>query len=62
LECHYNGWDEAKEYDQKRFENEHREAKKRWKEDGANNKSSEEIAEEYEEPDVDDEWSLYRQK
>jgi hypothetical protein len=36
-----------------------REAKQAWKEEGANNEYSEEIAEEYEEPEEDDEWSSY---
>jgi hypothetical protein len=49
LEEHDNGWDEAKEYYQKIFERNLREAKQQWKEEGANNEYSEEIAEEYEE-------------
>jgi hypothetical protein len=62
LEGHVNGWDEAKEYYQKIFERELREAKQQWKEEGANNEYSEEIADEYEESYVDDEWSSYGQK
>jgi uncharacterized membrane protein YgaE (UPF0421/DUF939 family) len=62
LEEHDNGWDEAKEYLQKIFERELREAKKQWKEEGANNEYSEEIAEEYEESYRDVEWSSYGQK
>jgi hypothetical protein len=62
LEGHDNHWDEAKEYYQKIFERELREAKQQWKEEGANNEYSEEIAEEYEESYVDDEWSAYGQK
>jgi len=33
-----------------------------WKEEGANNEYSEEIAEEYKDPEVDDEWSSYGQR
>jgi hypothetical protein len=62
LERHNNGWDEAKEYYQKIFERELRQAKLQWKEGGANNEYSEEIAEEYKDSYVDDEWSLYGQK
>jgi len=62
LEGHDNGWDEAKEYYQKIFERELREAKQIWKEENANKEYSEEIAEEYEEEEVDDEWSSYGQK
>jgi len=51
--------DEAKEYYQKIFERELREAKQQWKEEGANNEYSEEIAEEYKEPEAEDEWSSY---
>jgi len=57
LEGPDSGWDEAKEYYQKIFERERREAKQLWKEEGANNEYSEEIAEEYEEPEIDDQWS-----
>jgi len=46
LEGHDNVWDEAKEYYQKIFERELREGKQLWKEDGANNEYSEELAEE----------------
>jgi hypothetical protein len=60
LEGHDNGWDEAKEYYQKIFERELREAKQQWKEEGANNEYSEELEEEYEE--IDDKWSSYGQK
>jgi hypothetical protein len=60
LEGHDNGWDEAKEYYQKIFETELREAKQQWKEEGMNNEYSE-ITEEYEEAKVDDEWSSYGQ-
>jgi len=62
LEGHDNDWDEAKEYYQKIFERELREAKCQWKEEGANDEYSEEIAEEYEESYVIDEWSSYGQK
>jgi hypothetical protein len=62
LEGHDNGWDEAKEYYQKIFERELREAKQLWKEEGMSNEYSEEITEEYEESYVDDEWSSYGQK
>jgi flagellar biosynthesis/type III secretory pathway protein FliH len=62
LEGHDNGWDEAKEYYQKIFERELRETKQQWKEEGANHEYSEEIAEEYEELYVNDEWSSYGQK
>jgi len=62
LEGHDNGWDEAKEYYQRIFERELREAKQQWKEGNANNEYSEEITEEFEEPEVDDEWSSYGQK
>jgi len=61
-EGHDNGWDEAKEYYQKIFESELREAKQLWKEEGKINEYSGNLAEEYEEPEVDDEWSSYRQK
>jgi hypothetical protein len=59
LEGHVNGCDEAKKYYQKTFERELREAKQPWKEERANNEYSEEIAGEYEESYVDDEWSSY---
>jgi uncharacterized protein with von Willebrand factor type A (vWA) domain len=62
LEGHDKGWDEAKEYYRKIFERELREANQQWKEEGANNEYSEEMAEEYEESEVDDEWSSYGQK
>jgi len=62
LEGHDNGWDEGKEYYQKIFERELREAKQQWKKEGTNNEYSEELAEEYEEPEMDDEWSSYGQK
>ena len=62
LEGHDNGWDEAKEYYQKIFERELREAKHEWKEQGANNEYSKEIAEEYEESEVDDEGLSYGQR
>jgi len=62
LEGHDNGWDEAKEYYQKVFERELREAKHQWKEEGMNNEYSDEIAEEYEDPEIDDEWSSYGQQ
>jgi len=57
LEGHDNGWDEAKEYYQKICERELREAKQQCMEEGVNNKYSEDFAEEYEEPEVDNEWS-----
>jgi len=47
MEGHDNGWDEAKEYYQKIFERELREAKQLWKEGGTNKEYSEEIIEEY---------------
>jgi hypothetical protein len=62
LEVQDNGWDEIKEYYQKIFERELREALQLWKEEGANKDYFEEIAEEYEELEVDDEWSSYGQK
>ena len=62
LEGHDNGWDEAKEYYQKIFERELREAKQQWKEESTKNEYSEEITEEYEEMEVDDEWSSYGHK
>jgi len=62
LEGHDNGWDEAKEYYQKIFERELREAKQLLKEEGKIKEYSEDLAEEYEEPEVDDEWSSYGQK
>jgi hypothetical protein len=62
LEGHDNGWDEAKEYYQKIFERELREAKQQWKEEGMINEHSEEITVEYEEPEVDDEWMSYGHK
>jgi hypothetical protein len=62
LEGHHNGWDEAKEYYQKIVERELREAKQLLKEEGANNKDSEDIAEERKESELDDEWSSYGQK
>jgi hypothetical protein len=55
LEGHDNGWDEAKEYYQKIFERELREAKQQWKEEGRNNEYSEELQ-------VDDEWLSYGMK
>jgi hypothetical protein len=58
-EGHDDGWDEAKEYYQKIFERELREAKQQWKEEGAENEYSEEV--EYEESEIDDEWSSYGQ-
>jgi hypothetical protein len=57
LEGHDNGWDEAKEYYQKVFKGEHREAKQQWKEECVNNEYSEEIPEENEEPEINDKWS-----
>jgi hypothetical protein len=60
-EGHDSGWDEAKEYSQKIFERELREAKHQWKEEGANNEYSEEIADKYEKSYVNDEWSWYGQ-
>jgi len=62
LEGHDNDCDEAKEYYQKIFERELREAKQQWRRVSANIEYSEEIAEEYKEPEVDDEWSSYGQK
>jgi len=62
LEGHDNGWDEAKEYYQKIFQRELCEAKHQWKEEGVNDEYSEDLAEEYEEPEVDDESSFYGQK
>jgi hypothetical protein len=62
LEGRENDWDEAKKYYQKIFERELREAQHQWKEKGANNEYSEDIAEEYEESEVDDEWWFYGQK
>jgi len=62
LEGHDNGWDEAKEYYQKIFEREMSEARHQWKEEWVNNEYSGEIAEEYEEYEIDDEWSSYGQK
>jgi len=62
LEGHDNCWDAAKEYYQRIFKRELREAKQLWKEEGGNNEYSEEIAEQYEEPEVDVEWSSYVQK
>jgi len=59
LEGNDNGWDEAWEYYQNIFERELCEAKQQWKEDGENNEYSEELSEEYEELEVDDEWSSY---
>ena len=61
MDGHDNGCDEAKEYYQKIFERELCEAKQQWKGNSAN-EYSEDIAEEYEEPEVDDEWSSYVQK
>jgi len=58
-EGHDNGWDKAKEYYQKIFKRELHEAKQQWGKEGANNEYSEDLAEEYEEPDVDDKWSTY---
>jgi len=62
LEGHDNDWDEAKEYYQKIFERELREAKHQWKEEVVNKEYSEEIAEEYEDSELDDEWTAYGQK
>jgi len=62
LEGHDNGWDEVKEYYQKIFKRELREAKQLLKEDGAHNEYSEDLAEEYEAPAMDDKWSSYEQK
>jgi len=62
LEGHDNGWDEAKEYYQKIFERELREAKQLWREEITNQEYSEELEEEYEESEVDDEWSSHGQK
>jgi len=62
LEGHDTGWDKAKEYYQRIFDRELREAKQQCKAEGANNESSENLAEEYKEPEVDDEWSSYGQK
>jgi len=62
LEGHDNGWDEAKEYYQKIYERELREAKYQWKEEGAHNEYSEDSAEEYEKPKVNDDWWSYGQK
>jgi hypothetical protein len=62
LEVHDNGRDEAKEYYQKMFERDLREAKQQWREEGVNNEYSDEIVEEYDESYVDDEWSSYGQK
>jgi len=59
LEWHDNGWDEAKEYYQKIFERELREANQQWKKEGALNEYCKEIAEEYEETEEDDQWSSY---
>jgi flagellar biosynthesis/type III secretory pathway protein FliH len=61
LEGHDNGWDEANEYYQKIFEKELKEAIQQWKEDVATNGYSEEMTEEYQESEVDDEWSSYGQ-
>ena len=58
LEGHENGGDEAKESYQKIFERELREAKHQWRKEGTN-EYSEEIAKEYQEPEVDDELSSY---
>jgi hypothetical protein len=54
LEGHDIAWDEAKEYYQKIFERELTEAMQQWKGENAN---FEEITEEYEESEVEDEWS-----
>jgi hypothetical protein len=62
FEWHDNGRDEAKEYYWKIFKRELTEAKQQWKEEGVNDKYFEELAEEFEEPEVDDEWSSYGQK
>jgi len=62
LEGHDNGWNQAKEYYQKIFKRERRDARQQWKEEGVNNEYSEEISEEYEESNVDDECSSYGQK
>jgi len=61
LEGPENGWDEAKEYYQKIFERELREANQILKEEGANTEYSEEIAEQSEESEVNDQWSSYGQ-
>jgi hypothetical protein len=62
LAGHYNGWVEAKEYYQRIFERELRDAKQQWQEDGMNNEYSEEVEEEYKESEVADEWSSSGQK
>jgi flagellar biosynthesis/type III secretory pathway protein FliH len=49
LEGHDNGWDEAKEYSQKIYERELREAKYQWRKDNANDDCLEEMTEEHEE-------------
>jgi hypothetical protein len=61
LESHNNGWDEAKEYYQKIFENELKEAKQQWRKEKEDNEYSEEDMEEYEKQEVEDEWSTYGQ-
>ena len=55
LEGHDNSWDEAKEYYQKIFERDLREAKQQWREEGASNEYSEDLAEEYKGSEADDE-------
>jgi len=62
LESHDNGWDQAKEYNQKVFGRQLRHAKYQWKEEGSIDEYSEEIIVEYEESDKNDEWSSYGQK
>jgi len=62
FEGYGNGWEEAKGYYRKIFERELPDAKQSWKEEGANIEYSVEIAEHYEESEVDDKWSSYGQK
>jgi len=59
LDGQHNGWDEAKEYYQKIFERELREAKQQWKEEGMNSEYSEDMKDEYEAIEVKDKWSSY---
>jgi len=47
---------------QKIFERELHEAKHQWGKEGANDEYSEDLADAYEEPEVDDEWSFYGHK
>jgi hypothetical protein len=61
LEGHHHGWDEAKEYYKKIFEKELKQAKQTWRKGGANEEYSEEITEQYKEPEVNDEWMSYGQ-